>query len=47
MREKCCFCNEIKHAKERNERANDNRFREKYYVKLFIETERNLHKTGN
>lgn len=47
MKEKCDFCKELKWAKERDKRYNDDRFREKYYVKLFIESERDLYRTGN
>ena len=47
MTNKCDFCEKLERARERDKIHNDDRFREKYYVKLFIESERDLYKTGN
>lgn len=42
----CEFCESLSFRRWRDERQKDDRFREKYFVKLYIETERDLEKNG-
>lgn len=43
---KCEFCERLKFRITYDKEHDDGRFREKYYVRLYSETERDLYKTG-
>ena len=43
---KCGFCESLMFHREQDERQKDDRFRENYFVKLYIETERDLERKG-
>lgn len=43
---KCGFCETLNFHKERDKMQKDDRFRENYFVKLYIETEQDLERKG-